>query len=197
MIKINFNVDWITFTWRFEIIYNKIIINSLEKFLKSENNVSIFALICSNLNADFAQQILIFSFKLKLYENCFNSKNAEMLFTHENENHVINLKFEKKSSYDSLYALSKKELQVLQNYLLKNLALNCIRESFNFVETSMLFIFKKNESLRLCVNYRNLNAVIIKNKCFLFLIKKMLNRLMSAVYFTKLDFKNVYHRIRI
>ena len=49
------------------------------------------------------------SFELKLYEDCFNSKNAEMLFTHENENHVIDLKFEKKSLYDSLYAFSKKK----------------------------------------------------------------------------------------
>ena len=109
MMKINFNVDWITFTWRFEIVYDKIIINSSKKFLKSKNNISIFALICNNLNADFAQQISIFSFKLKLYKNCFDLKNAEMFLTHENENHVIDLKFEKKSSYDSFYALSKKE----------------------------------------------------------------------------------------
>ena len=155
----------------------------------------IFALICSNFSADFAQQISIFSFKLKSYEDCFDSKNAEMLFTHENKNHVINLKFKKESLYDLFYALSKKKLQVLQNYLLKNLALNRIREFFSFVETSMLFIFKKNESLRLCVNYRNLNVVIIKNKCFLFLIEKTLNRLINIVYFTKLDFKNAYHRI--
>ena len=74
------------------------------------NNVSIFALICSNFNADFAQQILMFSFELKLYENCFDLKNAEMLFTHENKNHVINLKFEKESSYNLLYAFSKKKL---------------------------------------------------------------------------------------
>ena len=54
------------------------------------------------------------SLKLKSYENCFDSKNAEMLFTHKNENHeIIDLKFEKKSLYDLLYALSKKELQVL------------------------------------------------------------------------------------
>ena len=32
-----------------------------------------------------------------------------MLFTHENKNHAINLKFEKESSYDSFYAFSKKE----------------------------------------------------------------------------------------
>ena len=197
MMKINFNVDWITFTWRFEIVRDKIIINSFEKFLKSENNVSIFALICNNFSVDFAQQISMFSFKLKLYKDCFNSKNAEMFLTHENENHVINLKFEKKSSYNSLYALLKKKLQVLRNYLLKNLALNRIRKFFNFVKTSMLFIFKKNESLRLCVNYWSLNAVIIKNKCFFSLIKKTLNHLMNVVYFIKLDFKNVYYRIQI
>ena len=52
----------------------------------------------------------MFLFKLKSYENCFDSKNAEMFFTHKNENHVINLKFKKKSSYDSFYALSEKEL---------------------------------------------------------------------------------------
>ena len=110
MMKINFNIDWITLTWRFEIIHDKIIINSFKEILKSKNNVSIFALICSNFNVDFAQQILMFSFELKLYEDCFDSKNAEMLFTHENENHVINLKFKKKSLYDSFYAFSKKKL---------------------------------------------------------------------------------------
>ena len=51
----------------------------------------------------------MFLFKLKSYENCFDSKNAEMLFTHENENHVINLKFEKKSLYNLFYAFSKKK----------------------------------------------------------------------------------------
>ena len=55
----------------------------------------------------------MFLFKLKSYENCFNLKNAEMFFTHKNENYVIDLKFKKKSSYDSLYALSKKKLQIL------------------------------------------------------------------------------------
>ena len=67
-----------------------------------------FALICNNFNVNFAQQILIFLFKLKLYENYFDLKNAQMFFTHENENYVINLKFNKESSYDSLYVLSKK-----------------------------------------------------------------------------------------
>ena len=35
------------------------------------------------------------SFKFKLYKNYFNSKTAEMLFIYENENYIINLKFNK------------------------------------------------------------------------------------------------------
>ena len=50
------------------------------------------------------------SFKLKSYKDCFDSKNAKMFFTYKNENYVINLKFDKKSSYDLLYALSEKKL---------------------------------------------------------------------------------------
>ena len=51
----------------------------------------------------------MFLFELKSYKNCFDLKNAEMLFMHKNKNYVINLKFEKKLSYDLFYALSKKK----------------------------------------------------------------------------------------
>ena len=68
-----------------------------------------FIFVCNNFDADSAQQILMLSFELKLYENCFDSKNAEMFFTHKNENYVIDLKFDKKSLYEFLYALSKKK----------------------------------------------------------------------------------------
>ena len=50
------------------------------------------------------------SLELKSYKDHFDSKNAEIFFIYENKNHVINLKFDKKSSYDFLYALSEKEL---------------------------------------------------------------------------------------
>jgi hypothetical protein len=61
----------------------------------------------------------------------------------------------------------------------------------------MLFMLKSNKSLRLCVNYRNLNAITIKNRYFLSFIKKTLNYLISVAYFTKLNLKNTYYRIRI
>ena len=61
----------------------------------------------------------------------------------------------------------------------------------------MLFVLKKNNSFRFCVDYKKLNVFIIKNKCSFALIDETLNRLMNAAYFIKLDFKNAYHRIKI
>ncbi len=58
-------------------------------------------------------------------------------------------------------------------------------------------MFKKNDKLRLCVNYRDLNAITIKNYYSLFLIIETLNRLNEYKYFIKLNLKNAYHRIRI
>ena len=69
-----------------------------------------FVFVCNNFDANSAQQMSILLFKLKSYKNYFDLKNAEMLFIHENKNHVINLKFDKKSLYDFLYALLKKKL---------------------------------------------------------------------------------------
>ena len=58
-------------------------------------------------------------------------------------------------------------------------------------------MFKKDEKLRLCVNYKDLNAIIIKNHYSLSFIIKTLNRLCDVKRFTKLNLKNAYHRIQI
>ena len=112
---------------------------------------------------------------LKSYKNYFDFKNAEIFLKHENENHVIDLMLDAKSLYKLLYILSEIELNVLKNYLLKNLTLNCIREFMSRASASMFFIFKKNDNFRFCVDYRELNALIIKNKCSLSLIDETLN----------------------
>ena len=134
---------------------------------------------------------------LKSYKNCFDFKNAKILLEHENKNHVINLILDAKSLYELLYILFKIEFNVLKNYLLKNLILNRIQEFTSRANASMLFVFKKNNNFRFCVDYKKLNALIIKNKCSLLLIDETLNRFMNVAYFIKLDLKNVYHRIKI
>ena len=61
----------------------------------------------------------------------------------------------------------------------------------------ILFVLKKNKRLRLCVDYKDLNLITIKNRHLLFLIIETLNRLSEAKAFIKLNLKNVYHQIRI
>ena len=56
---------------------------------------------------------------------------------------------------------------------------------------------KKDGGLRLCVDYRGLNSITIKNRHALPLISETLDRLVGARIYTKLDLKDAYHRIRI
>ena len=86
----------------------------------------VYALICITFDVEITPEMRrLFEF-LKNYENCFDLKNAKTLLEHENEDHVIDLMFGAKSSYESLYILSEIELDLLRNYLLKNLILSRI-----------------------------------------------------------------------
>ncbi|RAH48352.1 uncharacterized protein BO95DRAFT_357079, partial [Aspergillus brunneoviolaceus CBS 621.78] len=54
-------------------------------------------------------------------------------------------------------------------------------------ETSIFFILKKNKNLRLYIDYKKLNKILIKNYYFLFLILEILNKIIRTKYFFKLD----------
>jgi hypothetical protein len=56
---------------------------------------------------------------------------------------------------------------------------------------------KKDGSLRLCVDYRGLNKITVKNRHPLPLISESLERLAQAKFYTKLDVREAYHRVRI
>ena len=61
----------------------------------------------------------------------------------------------------------------------------------------ILFVLRENKGLRLYVDYRGLNKVIIKNRYPLSLINKTLDQLYGAKIFIKLNLKNAYYRIKI
>ena len=96
-----------------------------------------------------------------------------------------------------LYNLSQKEMTKLRRYLNNVLNKNWIKFLMSSVDVSIFSVFKKSGELRLCMNYKSLNAIIIKNHHFLLFITKMLNRLCKIKRFIKLNLKDVYHRIQI
>jgi len=72
-----------------------------------------------------------------------------------------------------IYALLEKELRVLRGYIVENLKKGFIRESKLLVGYSILFVVKKDESLRLYVDYRKLNDITIKNRYSLLNISEL------------------------
>jgi len=159
-----------------------------------------FALVCFNLSIGNAPTMHLLSREMRNienYNNIFDSKNAFALSKYRDKDYKIDLLVDKKLFYSSLYALFEQKLAVLRNYFLENLTLRRICKSISLVEASVLFVSKIDNSLRLCVNYRNFNAITLKNRHSLSFIKKTLDCLIDVVYFTKLNLKNIYYRIRI
>ena len=119
------------------------------------------------------------------------------MFEHDFTNHVIDFINDAQSSYDFIYFLFEEELKVFKAYIDKHLIIEFIKHFQSLVDALVLFASKFNENLRLCIDYKSLNELTIKNRYSLFLIKKNLNRLVDVKRYTKLNFTTVYHRLKI
>jgi len=61
----------------------------------------------------------------------------------------------------------------------------------------ILFVKKKDRSMRMCIDYRSLNAVTIKNKYPLPRIDDLLDELQKAKFFSKINLRFSYHQMKI
>ena len=158
-------------------LYIKSIIKIDTKYMHFDRHAMIVSIVVD----EFTKKMLE---AWKFYEHAFSKKQAHALSKRTFYDHVINLKKDKQVSWDSIYSLTKIELAILRNYLEKNLVNEFIQRSQSFVDASIIFVKKKNDSLRLCVNYRALNEIIVKNKYSLSLIDESLDRLSKTQVYT-------------
>jgi RNase H-like domain found in reverse transcriptase/Reverse transcriptase (RNA-dependent DNA polymerase)/Integrase zinc binding domain/Chromo (CHRromatin Organisation MOdifier) domain/Integrase core domain len=124
-------------------------------------------------------------------------KDVEILPPHRPTDHAIDLEPGSKLPHGRIYNLSETELKALKAYIETNLAKGFITRSTSPAASPILFVKKKDGSLRLCVDYRELNKQTIKNRYPLPLISEMLDRISGARIFTKLDLRDAYNLIRI
>jgi hypothetical protein len=95
------------------------------------------------------------------------------------------------------YRMPPAELAELKKQLQELLDKGFIRPSTLPWGCSTLFVKKKDESLRLCIDYRPLNAVTIKNKYPLPRIDVLFDQLVGAKVISKIDLRSGYHQIKI
>ncbi len=135
--------------------------------------------------------------KYKDFTNVFEKNKADRLPEHCPYDCPINLEEGHSPPFGPIYGLSEPELQALRDYLTKNLAKGFVQHSKFPAGAPILFVKKKDDSLRLCVDYRGLNKITKKNWYPLPLISGLLDRLRIGKIFTKLNLRGAYNLLRI
>ena len=95
------------------------------------------------------------------------------------------------------YSLSASETVELKKQLEELEAAGFIQPSKSPFGAPILFVKKKDGTMRMCVDYRALNNVTIKNAYPLPRIDELFDRLQGAQYFSKIDLRSGYHQIRV
>ncbi|KAD4586602.1 hypothetical protein E3N88_24203 [Mikania micrantha] len=95
------------------------------------------------------------------------------------------------------YRLAPSEMQELSNQLQELLDKGFIRPSFSPWGAPVLFVKKKDGTFRMCIDYRELNKVTIKNRYPLPRIDDLFDQLQGSSYYSKIDLRSGYHQLRI
>src|SRR6201992_2875953 len=94
----------------------------------------------------------------------FEKGVAEHLPPHRQYNCKIDLKPGAELKHKAVYLMSERESKVLLTYIQEELKKGYIRLSKSPISLSMFFVKKKDSTLRLVVDYRYLNSIMIKNR---------------------------------
>lgn len=96
-----------------------------------------------------------------------------------------------------MYRLSPLELDEVKRQVTDLLAKGMIRPSTSPYSAPILFVGKKDGTLRMCIDYRGLNAITVKNRYPLPRVDDLLDKLRGSAYFSSIDLQQGYNQIRI
>jgi len=129
------------------------------------------------------------------YLDVFDRAMTDQLFSHRLYDHKIELTNNRMSSRSCLYHMSDYKLQKMKNYLIEHLNKSFISFSSISYASLILFIKKKDDNLRFCVNYKKLNALIKRDHYSLLLIDETLARIQDSKYLTQLNIIVVFNKL--
>uniref|UniRef100_A0A388L5R7 Reverse transcriptase domain-containing protein n=1 Tax=Chara braunii TaxID=69332 RepID=A0A388L5R7_CHABU len=111
--------------------------------------------------------------------------------------HRIEIEPGSRTPKGAIYRMSPRELEELRKQLDELLEKGWIRPSSSPFGAPVLFVPKKEGELRMCIDYRGLNAITVKNVEPLPRIDDLLDRVQGCKYFSKIDLKSGYHQIEV
>ncbi|RVW21559.1 Retrovirus-related Pol polyprotein from transposon 297 [Vitis vinifera] len=95
------------------------------------------------------------------------------------------------------YRMAPMELKELKIQLQELLDKGFIRPSVSPWGAPVLFVKKKDGSMRLCIDYREFNKVTVRNRYHLPRIDDLFDQLQGACVFSKIDLRSGYHQLRV
>ncbi|GAU41957.1 hypothetical protein TSUD_135710 [Trifolium subterraneum] len=179
-IDVIFGMNWL--------VFNQVHINCCEKtviFPKSEGSL---ALMKESLN-DYGGLFMVFG-SLNLEGGANLEEIPEVEFS-------IDLVPGTSPISMAPYRMSASELNELKKQLEELLEKKFIRPSVSPWGAPVLLVKKKEGSMRLCIDYRQLNKATIKNKYPLPRIDDLMDQLVGACVFSSIDLRSGYHQIRV
>ncbi len=133
------------------------------------------------------------------YADIYNKTNSDILFLNQSYDYKIKFKDLSKpfQNISPLYQISIKHLQLLKEYLQKNLQKGFISQSQLLYTSLILYTKKPGKGWRFCMDYQKLNIHTEIDLYSLSLIDKVLNKFQDITIFTKIDIQQTFNRIRI
>ena len=181
--------------------YAKVALEDASQFDRTMQSPQVDVYVCSITSLATEDSSFISEPKLRPeyeeYADVVRADKSSELPLHGPQDLAIELQPGTNPPHQPLYSLSRVELEFLRKYVDEYLQRGWIRRSRSSAGAPILFAKKKDGTLRLCVDYRGLNEITIKNRHPLPLISESLDRLAKAKWYTKLDIREAYHRIRI
>jgi len=161
-------------------------LSSVEDFAKLNEMISVMSL------NELKKKLLIVYHN---FLNVFDRKKTTQLFLHWSYDHKIELEDESQLSRSRLYFMLSYKLQKIKEYLEENLKKKFITLSKASFASSILFVEKKDDSLRFCVNYQKLNALIKRDHYSILLIDEVLARIQDSKYLTQFNIIVTFNKL--
>ncbi len=131
------------------------------------------------------------------YLNIFDWAMINQLSLHRFYDHKIELIDEEMLLRSRLYQMFNHKLQKIKKYLIEHLNKEFIFFNFASYVLLILFIKKKDDSLRFCIDYRKLNALIKRNRYSLSLIDETLTHIQESKYLIWLNIIVTFNKLRM